>query len=83
MVKTIRLIFQIAKEKGITHLVLGALGCGAYRNPPAKVAQIFKQVIYEDHKRGGIAGIEEVTFAIFDDGENLRVFEEAFRDAID
>ena len=34
MVLKVRLILQIAKEKRITHLVLGALGCGAYGNPP-------------------------------------------------
>jgi hypothetical protein len=31
-----------------------------------------------DRKREGVQGIEEIVFAIFDEGENLRVFREAF-----
>jgi len=78
MVMKTRLILQIAKQKQITHLVLGALGCGAYRNPPEEVAKIFKKVIFGDGKRAAVSGIEEIVIAIFDDGENLRAFREAF-----
>jgi uncharacterized protein (TIGR02452 family) len=80
MVMKIRLIFQVARLKGVKKLVLGALGCGAYRNPPEEVAKIFKRVIFGDRKREGIAGIEEAVFAIFDDGENLRAFREVFKE---
>jgi uncharacterized protein (TIGR02452 family) len=84
MTLKVRLIFQIAKEKGITHLVLGALGCGAYGNPPEEVARIFKRVICGDKKRPGMGGggIEEIVFAIFDDGENLKVFKSTFEDVM-
>ncbi|KAL5350802.1 hypothetical protein ACLOAV_004373 [Pseudogymnoascus australis] len=79
MTLKVRLILQIAREMGITHLVLGALGCGAYGNPPEEVARIFKKAICGDTRRAGYAeGIEEIVFAIFDDGENLRVFKEVF-----
>ncbi|OBT92194.1 hypothetical protein VE01_10007 [Pseudogymnoascus verrucosus] len=79
MTLKVRLILQIAREMGITRLVLGALGCGAYGNPPEEVAKIFKKVICGDSRRYGYAeGIEEIVFAIFDDGENLRVFKEVF-----
>lgn len=79
MTLKVRLILQIAREMGITHLVLGALGCGAYGNPPEEVARIFKKVICGGSRRLGFAeGIEEIVFAIFDDGENLRVFREVF-----
>ena len=80
MTMKIRLIFQIARQKQMTHLVLGALGCGVFRNPPEEVAKIFKRVILGDRKRAGIQGIQEIVFAIFDDGENLRVFREVFQD---
>jgi uncharacterized protein (TIGR02452 family) len=80
MVKKVRLIFQVARQKGVSHLVLGALGCGAYRNPPEEVAKIFKKVIFGDRKRGRVEGIEEVVFAIFDAGENLRTFREVFNE---
>jgi uncharacterized protein (TIGR02452 family) len=78
MVLKVRLILQVAKEKGITHLVLGALGCGAYRNPPEEVAKIFRRAILGDKRKEGITGIEEIVFAIFDEGENMRVFREVF-----
>jgi uncharacterized protein (TIGR02452 family) len=85
MTMKVRLILQIAMQKGITHLVLGALGCGAYGNPPVEVARIFKKVLCGDRKKKGItveeSGIEEIVFAIFDEGENLRVFGEAFGNA--
>lgn len=79
MTLKVRLILQVARENGITHLVLGALGCGAYGNPPGEVAKIFKKVICGDKRKYGYAeGIEEIVFAIFDDGENLKVFREEF-----
>lgn len=57
---------------------LVALGCGAYMNPPDNVARIFRRVIFGDRKREGVQGIEEVVFAIFDNGENLRAFKKGF-----
>lgn len=80
MLMKVRLILQIAKEKGITHIVLGALGCGAYHNPTKEVAEIFRKVILGGRKRTGVVGIEEIVFAIFDDGENLRGFRGVFQD---
>ncbi|KAN0096728.1 DUF2263 domain containing protein [Hyaloscypha variabilis] len=76
----VRHILQVAREKGVTHLVLGALGCGAYHNPPEQVARIFRREILGGRGRRGVEGIEEICFAIFDEGTNLRVFREAFRD---
>eukprot|EP00955_Chlamydomonas_euryale_P115779 366377-Chlamydomonas_euryale.AAC.11 len=40
--RKIRAILQVARMEGVTHLVLGALGCGAGRNPPRQVATIFR-----------------------------------------
>lgn len=47
----IEMIFQIALKNNHTHLVLGALGCGAFHNPPLEVAHIFKKMIekYQYH----------------------------------
>ena len=74
----VRHILQVAKEKGVTHLVLGALGCGAYRNPPEEVAEIFRREIMGYKTRKPFEGVEEISFAIFDEGENLRVFRGVF-----
>ncbi|KAH7355246.1 hypothetical protein BKA65DRAFT_236524 [Rhexocercosporidium sp. MPI-PUGE-AT-0058] len=82
MLEKIRLIFQIAKEKSITHLILGALGCGAYHNPPEEVAMLFRKVILGGRRKEGVTGIEEITFAIFDEGENLTSFRKAFEDVM-
>jgi uncharacterized protein (TIGR02452 family) len=48
--------------------VLGALGCGAYENPPEHVAALFKRAL----ARFG-AAFERVTFAIIGDG-NFAIF---------
>jgi uncharacterized protein (TIGR02452 family) len=41
----IDLIFRVAQENGFTSLLLGALGCGAYHNPPHEIVRLFAQSI--------------------------------------
>lgn len=53
MVLKVRHILRVAREKGVTHLVLGALGCGAYHNPPEEVARIFRREILGEGEEGG------------------------------
>jgi uncharacterized protein (TIGR02452 family) len=80
----IKLILIAALENKVTHLVLGALGCGAYHNPPEEVAKMFKRVISGDRQGRGamnLTGLEQIVFAIFDDGINLRVFRKILVDA--
>lgn len=43
----IELIIQTAFEFGHETIIFGALGCGAWGNPPGHVAEIFKQVLDE------------------------------------
>lgn len=45
MTMKIESIFKIAISKGHDSLVLGALGCGVFRNPPGEVADIFRIMI--------------------------------------
>lgn len=55
----IETILQVAYLEKVDHLVLGALGCGAWRNPPEEVAAAFKAVI------GAHVGLfESIVFAI-------------------
>ena len=67
----------VAALHGHTHLVLGAWGCGVFRNDPAVVA-----AAYADELGGAYAGVfEEVVFAIFDptaERRFLRPFEDRF-----
>lgn len=44
----IREICRVAMEHQVTTVVLGAFGCGAFRNPPELVARAFREVLQED-----------------------------------
>ena len=73
--RKLRVIFQIAQREGHDALVLSALGCGAFRNPPSHMAELFGQVLDEGWRRA----FRVVRFAIFDDHNagadgNLRPF---------
>lgn len=59
--KKIRIILQMGAQHGHDVLVLGALGCGAWRNPPAHVAEIFRTVISDYN-----GAFKEIVFAIYD-----------------
>ncbi|OOQ87129.1 hypothetical protein PEBR_18328 [Penicillium brasilianum] len=58
-----RQIFRILAQNKITHCVLGAMGCGAFQNPPAEVARIYKEVLEESEWNGVF---EEIMFAVLD-----------------
>jgi uncharacterized protein (TIGR02452 family) len=64
MKRKIRLTLRVAAMKGHTKLVLGALGCGVFGNPPGEVAQCFLEVLREKEFQGG--WWEDVVFAILD-----------------
>ena len=73
-----RTILRIALNNGQETLVLGALGCGAFHNPPKHVAEIFKTVLQEPEFAGAF---KAVYFAIIDDHNsngNLAAFKKVF-----
>jgi len=43
--KRINMIFKIAYSQGHDVLVLGAIGCGAYNNPPQKIIEIYNHYL--------------------------------------
>jgi hypothetical protein len=53
MVMKVRLIFQVARPKVPTDLVLGVLGCGAYRNPPEEVRRFLGRVFWGSEEGAG------------------------------
>jgi uncharacterized protein (TIGR02452 family) len=59
-----RLCLRMAGARGHELLVLGALGCGAFKNPPEEVATCWKEVFAEPEFQGG--WWREVQFAVFD-----------------
>ena len=45
LTKRIRRVFESAAAYGNEVLILGAFGCGAFRNPPEIVAKVFNNVM--------------------------------------
>ena len=58
-----RTIFRIGMANFHDSLVLSAMGCGAFANPPAHIARLFHQVIKEDEFKNAFRLID---FAILD-----------------
>jgi len=74
-----QLVLQAAVLSGVSNLVLGAWGCGVFRNDPNMVANAFARLL----KTGGLysRSFDEVVFAIFDPqqtGDNLAAFRRVF-----
>jgi len=59
----IRFILRLAAMNGQRYLVLGALGCGAYRCPPKAVAKLMKEVLFESEFTGWFG---KIVFAVYD-----------------
>lgn len=71
-----RLALRMAASKGHDSIVLGALGCGAYRNPIGEIVNAWKEVLEDDEFAGG--WWRNVWFAIFDpdnEGSGFKMFE--------
>ncbi|KAK4158220.1 hypothetical protein C8A00DRAFT_39415 [Chaetomidium leptoderma] len=73
-----RLCLRMAGAKGHTMLVLGAIGCGAFGNPPEEVAKCWMEVLSEVEFAGG--WFKEIWFAVYDrtNEGNFEIFTEAF-----
>lgn len=75
MTEKIRSLLRIAALENKKNLVLGALGCGAFRNPPHSVAKIFKAVLGEAEFTGRFEGI---WFSVIErsGSENYKIFKD-------
>ncbi len=71
MKRKIENIFQVAYKYGQDTLVLGAIGCGAFGNPPYDVAQIFAECIQKY-----IYSFKNIYFAVLSSNrnENYKIF---------
>ena len=72
----IRRIFEIAVANGNEVLILGAFGCGAFRNPPEIVAKVFHDVM-QDY----LCYFDAIEYAVFHTERELSNYE-AFRKII-
>jgi uncharacterized protein (TIGR02452 family) len=73
------LVLAVAVAEGVRRLVLGAWGCGVFRNDPRTVAEAFAGWL-----RGSGAyasSFEEVCFAIYDRSEGQSVYR-AFKEML-
>lgn len=74
------LVLRMAASNGVTSLVLGAMGCGAYGCPPRLVASEMKRVLSMDEFEGWF---ENIVFAVFAAGptgqENFDIFHDVFQ----
>jgi uncharacterized protein (TIGR02452 family) len=59
----IRTVLEMALQKGHKSVVLGALGCGAFCNPPAHIVELFMDVIEKEYPDC----FQEIVFAVLDD----------------
>lgn len=65
----IRTILRIGLLHGHDSLVLGALGCGAFRNPPHHIAKLFHEVLNE---KEFCNKYKRIVFAILEDHNSRR-----------
>lgn len=72
MYKRIKFILDIAEKNEVKNLVLGAFGCGVFRNEPEYVAKCFKELL-----KSSAYHFETIIFAI-PSGENYDAFEKVF-----
>lgn len=72
--KRMHRVLEVAWAKGNEVVILGAFGCGAFRNPPAVVAQAMKTVVQEYRMR-----FETIEFAVYCTTQydtNYRIFQQ-------
>ncbi len=74
------MILHIAQAHRVDGLVLGAWGCGVFRNEPGQVASIFAALLKPPGRFGGV--FRDVLFSIYDRTEpplTLRAFADALK----
>ena len=71
MARRISQVLAVAANADYEHLILGAWGCGVFRNDPAEVAELLAEALLAD---GLFAGrFQSVTFAVLDNTSDNRM----------
>ncbi|KAH7010057.1 hypothetical protein EDB80DRAFT_714414 [Ilyonectria destructans] len=74
VVQKMKMVLRICQAKGVTKVVLGAWGCGAYGNPVGEIAAAWRKVLLprkegkNKNKKETWDGLDDVVFAIKDAG---------------
>jgi uncharacterized protein (TIGR02452 family) len=72
MKRRISYVLAVSEKNNVDLLILGAWGCGVFRNDPEKIAGNFKDVLNEERK----FGIPRIVFAVLDrEGKTYGAFE--------
>ncbi len=73
-------VLSVASHQNVDTLILGAWGCGVFRNDPEMVATTFKEFLCGSGEFAGV--FRKVVFAVFDPGHgqpNLTAFNRVFK----
>ncbi|NEN84030.1 TIGR02452 family protein [Paenibacillus elgii] len=73
MLERIRFILAVAAAHGQRAMILGAYGCGVFRNNPKDIARLFKQALIDE---GRAAWFDHIVFAILDNSADKRTLNE-------
>lgn len=77
--KRIDKVLAIASKQKVDTLILGAWGCGVFRNEPNDVANLFKDIISKKYA----GAFKKIVFAVLSSSEkksSFKYFESAFRE---
>jgi uncharacterized protein (TIGR02452 family) len=78
MLDKIRLILHLAVENGCENIILGAWGCGVFKNDPEDVSKMFSDVISNQFMHS----FKNIIFAVINDhnsaGDNYKTFDKHF-----
>jgi len=74
MIERARILFAIANKHKVEHLVLGAWGCGVFRNDPWFIANMFLNLLTTEFS----GTFKSVIFAVLVD-DVYKCFQEAFK----
>lgn len=73
-------ILAVFVEKGVTNLILGAWGCGVFKNDPNNIAHYFSHYLQKEGKYS--KSFENIFFAVYHRSknlENISAFSKVFR----
>ena len=77
MAARISKLLSVAAQRDYRHLVLGAWGCGVFRNDPTEVASLFDEALLQDDRFRD--RFQTVVFAVLDETDDEHIIR-PFRD---